>query len=179
MYCYKKTFLFILCIYSFFFKPNAIAQNYKGAIGVRVGYGVGISGVYLLNKRNYSGLEFLARYGYHGLILNKPGANFQTLYVKHWPLGRSKNFTGYVGGGPSIGIGKQTNLSKIVYFAFGASPMAGIDYTTSELRVPIIFSLDYKPTFFIDFPLTGTTKKASFDFSYYEIALSVRVGLGK
>lgn len=159
---------------------NLFSQTeYKYAVGARFGYGVGITGTYMFNQNDGHGLEFLLRYGYHGLIINKPGAHIQVLYEKHWAFGRGGSWTGYVGAGPGIGFGKKTYLSKKSYFALGLSPIVGIDYTTQQLRIPIILSLDYKPTLHGDFPMANTTEKPSIDFSYYEIAFSVKVGLGK
>ena len=153
----------------------SFSQEYKGAVGGRFGYGIGITGQYYVQESH--GLEFLLRYGYHGLILNKPGLNVQVLYEKHWGLGRS-NFTAYVGGGPSVGYGKKTSSSKQTYFAMGISPIVGFDYTSQRLRIPFILSLDYKPTLNGDIPIKSNLKPAA-DFSYYEVAFSVRIGIGR
>ena len=93
-------------------------QDFKGSVGVRFGYGIGITGTYTL--RNNQNMEFLLRYGYHGLILNKPGGNFQALYEKHWQL-RSSNFTAYVGAGPCIGVGKRVQGANQTYFSVSVS----------------------------------------------------------
>ena len=153
----------------------SFSQQYKGAVGGRFGYGIGLTGTYFI--QNGHGFEFLLRYGYHGLILNKPGANVQVLYQKHWELGRSGAWTTFLGAGPSFGYGKKTSQSKQQYIALGFSPQFAFDYTTQRLRIPIIFALDYKPTFNGDFA-TKSSIKPSFDFSYYEVALSVRFGIG-
>lgn len=171
--------IFVAILFS---SSKLFAQTeYKAAIGARFGYGFGLSGMYMFDQRNGHGLEFLLRYGYHGLILNKPGAHLQVLYEKHWEIGRRINgFTAYVGAGPAIGFGKVSYLSNITYFALGVSPIVGIDYTTQQLRVPIILAFDYKPTLHGDFPIAnGKGVKPKYDISYYEIAISVRVGLGK
>lgn len=173
------SFTATLLISIFFCASKSFAQTpYKAAVGARFGYGLGISGNYMFDQRNGHGLEFLLRYGYHGLILNKPGAHIQVLYEKHWAIGRS-NWTGYVGAGPGIGFGKKSSLAKQTYFALGISPIVGIDYTTQQLRIPIILSLDYKPTLHGDFLISKGKEKVGVDFSYYEFAFSVKVGLGK
>lgn len=115
-------------------------------------------------------------YGYHGLILNRPGIHIQALYEKHWGLGRS-NFTAYIGAGPALGFGKKSQASKQLYFALGLSPIVGFDYTTQRLRVPLILALDYKPTFHADFPVANKSQKVGVNFSYYEVAFSVRIGI--
>ena len=62
----------------------------------------------------------------------------------------------------------------------GLSPIIGIDYTTQQLRIPLILALDYKPTLHGDFPInSGSKNKIGYDFSYYEIAFSVKVALGR
>lgn len=174
----KKPILIYLILLGivFYAKPVLSQQDYKGSVGVRFGYGVGITGTY--NLQNNQNLEFLLRYGYHGLVLNRPGANFQVLYEKHWPI-RSSNFTAYVGAGPAIGVGKKFQESLYTYFALGVSPIVGFDYTIQNLKVPIILALDYKPTLNIDFPLNRRYEKVGVDFSYYELSFSVRVGIGR
>ena len=174
----KSVSLFIL----FYFINTSFSQQYKGAVGLRFGYGLGISGVYVLDQQRGHAIELLLRYGYHGVVINRPGGNFQVLYEKHWEFGRNRNFSGYVGGGPAIGIGKKTYGATQTYFALGVSPILGIDYTTQNLRVPFILALDYKPTLYGDFPISSKKNpntKSEFDFSYYEIAFSVRIGIGK
>jgi hypothetical protein len=163
----------LLLLFCWIYKP-ALAQDYRGAIGGRFGYGVGLTGVYVLNGGQ--ALEFLLRYGYHGLILNKPGANIQVLYEKHWEIGRRGNWTVYLGGGPALGFGKLTSESKEKLMALGISPIGGIDYTTQNLRIPLILSFDYKPTLNTDFVI-GRKAKPAVTFSYYEIAFSVRIGI--
>src|SRR5437762_1761961 len=97
----KNALIFLLGLLFFITRHHhSYAQDYKGAIGARFGYGIGISGVYMVNDNGF-GLEFLLRYGYHGLILNKPGGNIQVLFEKHWEIGRRGSWTAYVGGGPA------------------------------------------------------------------------------
>ncbi|MDB5228353.1 MAG: hypothetical protein JWN78_2546 [Bacteroidota bacterium] len=154
---------------------RSYAQDYKGAVGGRFGYGIGLTGVYMFNPSGGHGLEFLLRYGYHGLILNKPGINIQVLYEKHWEIGRRGYWTAYIGAGPALGFGKKVFQAKDVYMALGVSPILGIDYTTQRLRIPLILALDYKPTLNGDIPLNKAGKRG-YSFSYYEVAFSVRIG---
>lgn len=167
-------FIVVVLLFVSVYTKSSFAQDYKGSVGGRFGFGIGLSGTYYLY--NGHALEFMLRYGYHGLILNKPGAHIQALYQKHWELGRS-NFTAYLGAGPGIGFGKRTSLSPTVYFAMGLSPQVGFDYTAQRIKLPLIVSLDYKPAFHVDFPINKKSTKILTDFSYYEIALSVKFGL--
>ena len=172
----QTSLLFITILFS---SLKTFSQTeYKYAVGARFGYGLGIAGNYMFDPQNGHGLEFLLRYGYHGLILNKPGIHIQVLYEKHWVLGRS-HWTGYVGAGPGIGFGKKTYVATQKYFALGLSPIVGVDYTTQRLRIPLILAFDYKPTFHADFPFGNGSEKVGIDFSYYEIAFSVKVGFGR
>ena len=172
----KQLFVVIVLFFTMSLKPTALfSQEYKGSIGGRFGYGIGLTGMYYI--QNGHGFEFLLRYGYHGLILNKPGANFQVLYEKHWGLGRGY-WTAFLGTGPSFGFGKKTFESKIIFFALGISPIIGFDYTTQRLKIPMVFALDYKPTFHADFPIKNATKVGT-DFSYYEVAFTVRFCIGR
>lgn len=174
-----KSILFIILFYCV---NTSFSQDYKGAVGIRFGYGLGVSGVYVLDQRNGHAIEMLLRYGYHGVVINRPGGNFQVLYEKHWFFGRNGNFSGFVGGGPAIGIGKKTFGNTPTYFALGVSPILGLDYTTQNLRVPFVLALDYKPTLYGDFPFASKkygNAKSEFNFTYYEIAFSVRVGIGR
>lgn len=168
--------LFLFLVFCIIYYQGC-SQSYKGAVGARFGYGVGLSGLYMFNQRGGHGLEFLARYGYQGLILNKPGANLQVLYEKHWEIGRRDAWTVYAGAGPSIGFGKKFIESKDLFFVMGVSPIGGIDYTTGNLRIPLVLSFDYKPTLNTNFPLNHPGSRVSADFSYYEIAFSVRIGI--
>lgn len=177
----KTALIFLLGLFSIIIATrSSYAQDYKGAIGARFGYGIGISGIYMVDQSRGFGLEFLLRYGYHGLILNKPGGNAQVLFEKHWEIGRKGSWTAYLGGGPAIGMGKKVFGSKDLYFVLGISPIAGIDFTAQQLRIPLILAFDYKPTLNTDFPFRKNyDKKIGVTFSYYEIAFSVRVGLGR
>ncbi len=161
----------------FFLSKNSCAQQYVGAVGIRFSYGFGITGKYIFNQQKGHGLEFLLRYGYHGLIINKPGGHIQALYEKHWEFGKNRNWTVYVGGGPGFGFGKRNSLSKNTYFAFCLSPIVGIDFTTRQLRVPMVLAFDYKPAFHTDVLISKGSQKPQTDFSYYEIAFSVRFAI--
>lgn len=177
----KKSIWVVLFCFALQIKNTSIyAQEYKGAVGARFGYGLGITGKYFFDKDAGHALEFLLRYGFQGLVTSRPGANIQVLYEKHWFFGRNQNWSAYVGGGPALGFGKKKSLTETVYAAFGISPIGGIDFTTQNLIVPIILALDYKPTLYGNFPINSKNNilKPEFEFTYIEVAFSVRVGLG-
>lgn len=156
------------------FTGLAVAQEYKGAIGLRFGYGWGLSGKYFFNSNGYGrssghAIEGLLRYGYHGVVFTKPGVNISALYEKHWMLGRDERWSFLLGGGLSIGYG---NKSTTNIFAFGIDPILGVDVLLRKF--PVNFTFDYKPTIYFDKYLKNPTIKTKPSVSYYEIALSVR-----
>lgn len=171
----KKLIISVFLFFTLNCSLKSNAQEYKGAVGGRFGYGIGLTGIYMFNQSGGHGLEFLLRYGYHGLILNKPGINIQVLYEKHWEIGRRGHWTTYIGAGPAVGFGKKVFQAKDVYMALGVSPIVGVDFTTQQLRVPFVLALDYKPTLNGDIPLNKAGVKG-YSFSYYEVAFSVRIG---
>lgn len=158
-------FFFIL-----FFTLWLKAQDYKGAVGIRFGYGWGLSGKGVLGPNGHV-LEGLIRYGYHGVIFTQPGVNFACLYEKHFDFGRNKNWAFLLGGGPSIGFGR--NGSNRLY-TFGFSPILGFDVTARQL--PFDFSVDYKPSIFLDRAF-GNRNFHQRTITYYEVALSVRYAI--
>jgi hypothetical protein len=178
---FKKSYWIVMLFFAFqLINTHSYSQETKGAVGVRFGYGMGLTGTYFFDKNAGHALEILLRYGYQGLVNSRPGANIQVLYEKHWFFGRHENWSAYVGAGPTLGFGKKKSLIETVYAAFGVSPIGGIDFTTQNLIVPIVLALDYKPTLFGNFPLNAKYKgtKPEFEFTYIEVAFSVRVGIG-
>lgn len=150
------------------------AQEYKGAIGLRFGYGWGLSGKYFFNSNGYGkssgpAIEGLLRYGYHGVVFTKPGINISALYEKHWMLSRDERWSYLLGGGLSLGYG---NKSTTNIFAFGIDPILGVDVLLRKF--PINFTFDYKPTIYFDKYIRNNSIKVKPSVSYYEIALSVR-----
>lgn len=165
----------LYCFAILFIAQQSIqAQEYKGAIGLRFGYGWGVSGKYFFNTNGYGkssghAIEGLLRYGYHGVIFTQPGINLTALYEKHWALGRAERWSVLAGGGMALGYGNKSNV-KI--FAFGVEPILGVDVLLQ--RWPVNFTIDYKPTIYFDKYLKNKSVKTKPYVSYYEIAVSVR-----
>ncbi|HNC65099.1 MAG TPA: hypothetical protein PK075_10660, partial [Chitinophagales bacterium] len=88
-----KNFLFIFLIFSL---TNSFTQESKGAIGLRFGYGWGLSGKYFLD-RNGNALEFTVKQGVHGTLYNTSVLNFGTAYQKHFEIDRRGKWFVYVG----------------------------------------------------------------------------------
>jgi hypothetical protein len=146
-----------------------MGQNYKAAVGVRFGYGWGVTAKGLVAEKGHF-VEGMIRYGYHGVVFTQPGVNFGALYEKHFGLGYSKNWCILLGAGPSLGIGKT---GSVKVFTFGVGPLFGFDVMAK--RLPFNFSLDYKPAFYVDKTIKVKNKQTS--ISYYEIGFSVRYAI--
>ena len=152
-------FIFFLFIFSFSF-----SQNYKNAIGVRLGLGSGLTFKTFLT--NSSALEFIAAYQ-----IEEKGYGVTGLYVIHnyraigashlaliYGLGAHCNF---------YPLGSQyKNRSGVYYpdntFVAGVDGIFGIDYYVAS--APINWGVDIKPVF--DFVHPG--------FRFWDAALSIR-----
>lgn len=168
---YRYCLVVIVCMSLSKISP---AQDYKLAIGARFSYGWGLSikGVLgkMVRKQGSHTIDGMIRYGYHGVVFTQPGINFAALYEKHFPFGRYQNWAIYLGGGPSMGVGKSGS-QKI--FTLGLGPVFGIEVTAP--RLPVNFALDYKPTYYFDKYISRKENKNT--FSYYELGFSVRYAL--
>lgn len=172
VYLRYAKFLFLLICLTVFLPAGA--QDYKMTVGARFGYGWGVSvkGVigHKIRQRSTHAIDGLIRYGYHGVVFTQPGINFTALYEKHFPFGRYENWAFYLGGGPSLGVGK---LGSLKIFTFGLGPVLGLEVTAP--RIPINFALDYKPSYYVDKPIKREGTENT--FSYYELGFSVRYAI--
>jgi hypothetical protein len=163
-FCLSVLFIILVC-------TAAYGQDYRAAVGVRFGYGWGVTAKGPVgNKKSGHVIEGMIRYGYHGVVFTQPGVNFAALYEKHFKFGRYQNWAFFIGGGPSLGIGKT---SSVKIMTFGLGPILGFDVTAP--RLPLNFSLDYKPSYYID--KTLQRKEIKHIFSYYEVGFSIRYAI--
>lgn len=168
----KVNILAILILFAFINK--SFAQESKGAIGLRFGYGWGLSGKYFMDRKG-NALEFTIKQGVHGSLYNTSVLNLTTYYQKHFDIDRRGKWLFYVGGGGSLGFGKQDVKQRIV--STGIAPIIGIDFWTQNLIVPFNLSFDYSPTLYYD--RITSIKKNDFSFSYLNFNIAVRVGIGR
>ena len=164
----------LLIIFIFILFNNTKAQESKGAIGLRFGYGWGISGKYFLDK-NGNALEFTLKQGVHGSLYNTSVLNFTTYYQKHFRIDRRGKWWFYTGGGAGLGFGKRYIKQNIV--STGIAPVIGFDFWTQNLVVPFNISFDYGPTLYYD--RITKIKKNEISFSYLNFNIAVRIGLGR
>jgi hypothetical protein len=139
------------------------AQNYTKAIGLRIGFGAGITYKQLFN--NKSAFELIAAYQYQEKGYTLTGLyeihNYRVLGASHLAL--------FYGGGGHFGYyngGYYKNRSGIYYEdnapSVGIDGVLGIDYY--EPGVSLDWSLDVKP--YYDFINPG--------FRFWDAALSIR-----
>ncbi len=113
---------------------SAQSQNYDKAIGVRLGYGIGVSGKMFISES--SAIEVGARFftDYTGIF---------GLYQIHNDIDAVEGLQYYYGGGVNVGIyGLGYGGSNT---AFGIMGALGLDYKFDDL--PINVSVDWLPTF--------------------------------
>ncbi|MBK7427858.1 MAG: hypothetical protein IPI60_12930 [Saprospiraceae bacterium] len=119
----------LLCFYSL----SLSAQNYKAAVGIRLGTEVGITGQFRIGER--STLEGMLQTSFR-----YPSSQFSVLYERHYPI-ITKGLNMYLGVGPHIGWYAPPETSQ-TDIKFGISPIAGAELTLGKLN----FSWDMKPT---------------------------------
>ena len=122
----KKCSLFILVIgCSILSVTNSFAQNYKTAVGARIGYPLTLSGKYFINEsialEGNLGLRSFS--GYRWVSLSAAG-------LKHKPLDVLDGLNWYYGAGLSVYFWRFediTNLSSSS--SLGLQGYVGLDYT--------------------------------------------------
>jgi hypothetical protein len=162
-----KKLLFSFCLFFILKFHTATAQDYVAAVGLRFGYGWGFTVKGVVGENGHV-IEGMVRYGYHGVIFTQPGANLAAFYEKHFMFGRNQNWAFLLGGGPQIGFGRN---GSIKLYSLGFSPIIGFDVTAR--RLPFDFSVDYKPSLYMDraFNNPGFHDRV---FLPYEVGIGVR-----
>lgn len=121
---------------------GAQAQNYKTAIGARIGYPLTVSGKYFMNEsiaiEGNVGLRAFSQYRW---------INLSAAGLKHKPLDVLDGLNWYYGAGVSIYFWRFETVSTFASSSFGLQGYLGLDYTFK--KSPINVSLDWTPTFFI------------------------------
>ena len=118
------------------------AQNYRTAIGGRVGFFNGISVKHFLDRNN--AVEGIMSFRWDGVIITG-------LYEWQNPLPNARGFEYYLGVGGHIGVFDDYKWPKKEYRDGDSSTIVGFDlvlgleYTFSQ--APFTIGLDYKPAF--------------------------------
>ena len=122
---------------------EAVAQNYKTAVGARIGYPLTLSGKYFINEsialEGNLGLRSFS--GYRWVSLSAAG-------LKHKPLDVLDGLNWYYGAGLSVYFWRFETVSTFSSSSLGLQGYVGLDYTFK--KTPINVTIDWTPTFFIN-----------------------------
>jgi len=140
----KTSSLFILIVgFSMLFLSNSLAQNYKTAVGARIGYPLTLSGKYFINESIAveGNLGLRAFSGYSWVALSAAG-------LKHKPLDVLDGLNWYYGAGLSVYFWRFDQINTLSSSSLGLQGYVGLDYTFK--KSPINVTIDWTPTFFIN-----------------------------
>ena len=144
----KKPFLTIALFITFLsiFSQTTYGQNYKNAIGLRAGSYSGISYKQFVSAKNafeiYGLLRIYDKYNF---------TNFTGVYQVHNDIPNVSALKWYYGFGATVGFNgyKNTYLGKKITGAnIGILGTVGLDLALKD--IPISFSLDWSPTFYLN-----------------------------
>jgi len=111
------------------------AQDYKNAIGAKLGYGLVGSYKHFLNEK--AAVDVFGGIRWGGLAAG-------AYYLIHKPISSVENLTWYWGGGLSFTTWNYGYVGYSSYFELGLSGVLGLDYTFKDY--PINLSVDWAPT---------------------------------
>ena len=141
----KTGSLFILVVgFGILFATNSLAQNYKTAVGARIGYPLTLSGKYFINESIAleGNLGLRAFSGYSWIALSAAG-------LKHKPLDVLDGLNWYYGAGLSVYFWRFDQINTLSSSSsLGLQGYVGLDYTFK--KSPINVTIDWTPTFFIN-----------------------------
>ncbi|MBK7220197.1 MAG: hypothetical protein IPH94_02320 [Saprospiraceae bacterium] len=149
------------------FLSGTNAQDYKSAIGVKLGYGLVASYKTFLNEKSAVDIFGGIRWG---------GIAAGAYYEIHKPIKSVERLKWYWGGGASFTTWDYGYADYDSYYELGVSGVLGLDYSFEEY--PINVSVDWAPTIVLvdswDYPYGSLSR---FRSGYG--AFSVRYILGK
>lgn len=117
------------------FLGSAGAQDYKSAIGAKLGYGLIASYKTFLNKK--AAVDIFGGIRWGGLAAG-------AYYEIHSPLKGVDKLNWYVGGGASVTTWNYVGVLSGSYYELGVSGVIGLDYTFEDY--PVNASVDWAPT---------------------------------
>jgi hypothetical protein len=160
-----------LAIFSLLFALQTTkAQNYKSAVGLRLGYPTSISYKHFLNEKGAvevtGGFRSFAGYARY-VALNAS-------YQQHTPIPTVEGLKWYAGGGLGVNFWSYdsfykalgVNTTSTTFSVFG---MIGLDYKIANM--PVNVSIDWAPTFFI-----GSGYYSGFGAGYGSLAARYTLG---
>ncbi len=131
-----KTRFFSVVLMMFFFTSLIQAQDYKSAIGAKLGYGLIASYKTFLNEK--AAIDIFGGIRWGGLAAG-------AYYLNHTPIKSVDRLTWYWGFGGSFTTW-DFGISD-TYYEIGVSGVLGLDYTFDE--IPLNVSVDWAPTFVV------------------------------
>lgn len=131
-----KTKFFSLVLMMFLFSSFIQAQDYKSAIGAKLGYGLIASYKTFLNEK--AAVDIFGGIRWGGLAAG-------AYYLNHTPIKSVERLTWYWGFGGSFTTW-DFGVSD-TYYEIGVSGVLGLDYTFDE--IPLNVSVDWAPTFVV------------------------------
>jgi hypothetical protein len=145
----KKLFFLFAFLGAIFFSNAIHAQEYKSAIGLRLGYPVSVSYKTFLSESN--AVELFAGYrsygGFSGFGFNS--IHLGAAYQIHKPINGVDGLQWYYGFGASAIINNYGNAYYDNYgkIGIGISGYLGLDYTFPN--TPISLTADWVPTYVV------------------------------
>ena len=145
-----KNIIFVLFAL-FFINTDTQAQEYKSAIGARLGIPLSASFKAFISES--SAIEIIVGYrsrSYYSHI-NVSGA-----YLHHTPIDAVEGLQWYIGGGASVYIWSYESFffdDSATDISFGLQGYGGLDYTFPN--IPLNLTLDWTPTIFLNGYGTG------------------------
>ncbi|MEP7197482.1 MAG: hypothetical protein ABI851_13250 [Saprospiraceae bacterium] len=144
-----KTKIFItliFCILCGVSKLDAQVQDYKSAIGLRLGYPVSLSYKTFISDR--AAIEVYAGYRNYSYF---NWFNLGGLYLHHTAIKSVEGLAWYVGGGANVLFWSYDDTfypnNDYASTSFGISGALGLDYKFD--KIPLNLSVDWLPTFFV------------------------------
>jgi hypothetical protein len=139
----KKLFFTLALIFVAVFAAQS--QQYKSAIGLRLGFPASISYKQFLNEKN--AFEIYAGYRRWSSLISYMNAG--ALYQVHAPISSVEGLQWYFGGGASALIWNYDDFygDEFGNFNLGISGCIGLDYKFTN--APVNVSVDWVPTFVI------------------------------
>lgn len=134
----------MLFAFLFLFSTVVSAQDYKAAVGLRLGSPTSASIKYFLDDSNaIEGYVGFRGYSWGGRWTSINGA-----YLRHQELSDLvEGLTWYGGGGASVLFWNYDNFREFSSTSIGLQAYVGVDYAFKDL--PISITVDWVPSFFI------------------------------
>lgn len=144
----KKQFTFLILLGLFLFSTPSKAQNFKSAIGLRLGYPMSVTYKQFVSESGafevYAGTR-----GFNGIL--NTGYRWYSIsgaYQIHKPIESIEGLDYYYGAGASVYFWTFDFDTDSSTTSFGLQGYGGLSYTFADN--PFNISIDWVPTFFLN-----------------------------